>query len=118
MSDKPRSFWKRFAAAGEIDPRAALFLLVFASILIAGTMFNSGSAPKPNLLTTITVAPQEVTTPSPQVNQDIIEPTKTPLPEEYLSNQQQTIGLTLAAAALVLVVVVGVMYAFMRQAEG
>jgi len=36
-------------------------------------------------------------------------PTLTPLPEEFLTNSQQTIGITLAGAVLVLIVVIGVL---------
>ena len=36
-------------------------------------------------------------------------PTPTPLPEEFLTNSQQTIGVTLAGAVLVLIVVIGVL---------
>ena len=36
-------------------------------------------------------------------------PTRTPLPPEYITNSSQTIGITLAAAVLVLIVVIGVL---------
>jgi hypothetical protein len=49
-----------------------------------------------------TEAPGETATADPNAR-----PTRTPLPAEYLTNRNQTIGITLAAAMLVLIVVIG-----------
>jgi len=50
------------------------------------------------------LAAQMTQTPAP-----LGEPAPTPLPAEYLANSQQTIGITLVGALLVLIVVIGVL---------
>jgi uncharacterized membrane protein (UPF0136 family) len=50
------------------------------------------------------VAPQEAASPDPNVR-----PTRTPLPAEYYANSNQTTGIILASAVLVLIVVIGVL---------
>jgi hypothetical protein len=44
------------------------------------------------------------------------EPTRTPYPPEFLTNGRQTIGITLAGAILVLIVIIGV-YTFLPKKE-
>jgi hypothetical protein len=44
-------------------------------------------------------------------------PTLTPLPADFLTNSQQTIGITLAGAVLVLIVVIGVLVFLPRMEE-
>ena len=44
-------------------------------------------------------------------------PTRTPLPAEYLSNGNQTIGITLAAVVLVIIVISGVLLFLPRKDE-
>ena len=46
-----------------------------------------------------------------------VPPTSTPLPAEYLSNSNQTIGITLSATVLVVVVVAGVLLFMPRRGE-
>jgi hypothetical protein len=103
------------AVAGKIDPRLGLLFMLITVVLIAGTALNANSGadqPKQNL--TASPAAQQLTaTPAPGKIEG--ENTATQLPPEYQMNQQQTVGLTLAAAALVLVVVIGVLLAFMQN---
>jgi hypothetical protein len=109
-----------WSAAGGIDPRLALFFVLVAAITIAGTVFNAGDRPGRS---ESRPAAQEPTAASENVsgnesldeNRAAFTPTNTSLPVEFLTNQQQTIGLTLAAAALVLVVVIGVLSAFIQN---
>lgn len=59
-------------------------------------------------------AEMQVTSSPPVEEGTLVEPTPTdtratPLPPEYLSNGSQTIGITLAATILVIIVVVGVL---------
>jgi len=80
------------------DPRLVL------AVLIALIIFSSGSIlwpPEPSALQT---------TPTPRAVQAELSalPTATPFPPEYLSNEQQTVGPSVAASILVLVVVFGV----------
>jgi hypothetical protein len=46
-----------------------------------------------------------------------IEPSRTPYPPELLSNRQQTIGISLVAALLVLIVAGGVFSVFLRDRD-
>lgn len=81
-----------------------LATLVFLAVLI-GTMplstFGQNSA-----------SVQLTPTPDPAAG-----PTPTPLPVEFLTNSQQTIGVTLAGAVLVLIVVIGVLFFLPRMEE-
>ena len=45
-------------------------------------------------------------------------PTNTPLPAEFVSNSQQTIGITFAGAVLVLIVVIGVILFLPKKIDG
>jgi hypothetical protein len=57
-------------------------------------------------------AAQAAATPEPN-----LPPTRTPLPAEYLSNSNQTVGITLASVVLVLIVVGGVLLLLPRREE-
>ncbi len=81
-----------------------LATLVFLAVLI-------GTIPLSTLGQSGTVAQ-----PTPTVD-PAAGPTPTPLPAEFLTNSQQTIGITLAGAALVLIVVIGVLVFLPRMEE-
>lgn len=102
-------------AAGAIDPRVALFFALVTLVAIAGSVYNSPPEPSEGQSH---LSIQETPTAGPtasDIERENTRSTATPLPAEYLANQQQTIGLTLAAAALVLVVVIGVLSAFIQN---
>jgi hypothetical protein len=87
-----------------LNLRLGLIALVVVAIFISGAAWAGGA---PDTIPTATVSP----TISP-VNTGV---SPTPLPAELVNNQQQTIGLTLAAAILVLVVVIAVFNALIRS---
>lgn len=88
-----------------IDPRLTLMILLVTGVLIAGTALSQVRAQ-----TAPTATPTLAATP-PAVTSEPVDPSATPLPREFLENDRQTIGITFAALALVLVVVIGVMRA-------
>ena len=104
---------KHFTAAGRIDPRVGLLLLLISAVVIMGTALDASSTPSAARAgAAVLVHSAGAGTPSPSAS---VEVAATSLPPEYLTNQQQTIGITLAAAALVLIVVIGVLAAFVQN---
>lgn len=88
---------------GHLDPRLFILLVMVIGVILAGSAlnhWNSRQAAEPTLQPTYTSVVLESGTPQ-----------ATPLPLEYLQNDRQTIGPTLAALALVLIVVIGVIRA-------
>jgi hypothetical protein len=89
----------------KIDPRLILVLAIALLIFTSGyTSFHTIAAeaavtPTPSVLTP---------TPAPVILTSTLG-TATPFPPEYLTNEEQTVGPTVAAALLVLVVVAGVL---------
>jgi hypothetical protein len=75
------------------------------SRLAAGVMMQSGP-----LLRNLLQPAQE----TPEPNQS---PTRTPLPAEYLSNSNQTFGITLGSVVLVCIVLIGVLVLLPRMEE-
>jgi hypothetical protein len=108
-------FRKHFNAAGRIDPRVGLLLLLISAVVIAGTALDTRSSRSPSQAS-LAATPQPTSISATTSPDDAAaQLSATPLPPEYITNQQQTIGLTLAAAALVLVVVIGVLAAYIQN---
>jgi hypothetical protein len=96
--------------ARNIDPRIALIIVVALAIFMSGSSawFSKAApaaAPTPTL----------ISTPMPAKVDSSALPSPTPFPNEYLNNEEQTIGPTVAASLLVLVVTVGVLVHFLRR---
>jgi hypothetical protein len=106
---------KHFTAAGRIDPRVGLLLLLISAVVIAGSALDSASDPG-QFQAALTATPQSASNDigAPPDESDA-QLSATPLPPEYINNRQQTIGLTLAAAALVLIVVIGVLASYIQN---
>lgn len=83
----------------KVDPRLIL------TVLIALVIFTSGSS----IWLPRAAAPTPTPTPAPIHAEISALPTPTPFPADYLTNEEQTIGPTVAASLLVLVVVAGVL---------
>lgn len=88
-----------------------VIVLIAAAIFTAALAWSTaspanGAGSLPNSMQTQTVTPKQPAA-----------PTFTPFPPEYLSNAQQTIGITFAGAILVLIVVIGVIV-FMPKGNG
>lgn len=87
-----------------------ILLVICAFVIFLATLFGmpsfsaQGSGETPAQLLTLT----------PQAR---VEPTRTPFPEEFYSNGQQTIGITFAGAVLVLIVVIGVIVYIPRKID-
>ena len=81
------------------DQRTVLVLLVLLVFLFLGTAAAVSRPPDQHSLTP---------TPLGLTNSSPIEPTPSPLPRELQENQAQTIGPTIAATLLILIVIVGV----------
>jgi hypothetical protein len=92
-----------------IDRRILVILVVAVMFLFVGTAATKGTRPHPQAATltpaALTVTPAGKLTPSP-------------FPPELLENGNQTIGLTIAACILVLIVVVGILNALLRGGPG
>lgn len=92
-----------------------LLVLIVAAVFLAGMIWTkppalmraaNAATPTPGAGTetpSVSTATPGVLNPTPGKG------TKTPLPPEYLANADQTIGITLAGAMLVLIVVAGVL---------
>jgi hypothetical protein len=107
---------KQLTTAGAIDPRVGLLLLLLATVVIAGSALNAVSDPaRQQIAVNATPSATLENGTAVQPDDSDLQPTKTLLPAEYLTNQQQTIGLTLAATAVVMVVVIGVLAAFIQH---
>ena len=78
-------------AGGGLAERASNVDLSSAAAMQSGSVVNA-------------LLQQQAGTPDPN-----LPPTRTPLPPEYLSNSNQTVGITLASVVLVLIVVGGVL---------
>ena len=88
-----------------------MLVLVIALLIFAPgyTLFRARpDASTASASLTATPAPAEIAT-------DGVKGTPTPFPPEYLTNEEQTLGPTIAAALLVLVVVVGVLSKILRN---
>lgn len=95
---KSRNRWRKII-------NAQMLMVVAISIAFLSTMAWSAPYSSSEMQVTSTPSAEEGTA---------VEPTPTdtratPLPPEYLSNGSQTIGITLAATILVIIVVVGVL---------
>jgi hypothetical protein len=108
------------------DNRFALILAVIVLLIAAGARWNrplppepSSAAPEPALAGAVLPPgpgfPQLDETPSPDATP--VQPSRTPYPPELLSNRQQTIGISLVAALLVLIVSGGVFSVFLRDRD-
>ncbi|MBN1371003.1 MAG: hypothetical protein JW987_03505 [Anaerolineaceae bacterium] len=108
-SSLPRPEW--------LDNRLLLILVVTFFLLAAGAYSSQPSraaqASVPNSGAESAVLPQLEETPSPESTP--IQPSRTPYPPELLANRRQTIGISLVAALLVLIVAGGVFSVFLRD---
>jgi hypothetical protein len=88
--------------------RVTLWTVAVAIFIVGGMTLVSPSVPvrAQSSPFTVAVTPSVVSTTPTQ--------TPTPLPPELINNQRQTIGLTLVAMALVLIVVIGVFNTFVK----
>jgi uncharacterized membrane protein (UPF0136 family) len=85
--------------------------------LSAGASMQSGPALQ-NLLQQASVTPQAEAAPQEEASPDPnVRPTRTPLPAEYYANSNQTVGIIVASAVLVLIVVIGVLMLMPRRDE-
>jgi hypothetical protein len=110
-----RFLTKHFTAAGRIDPRVGLLLLLISAVVIAGSALDGTSDPA-RMQASLTATPQPASIDaSASPDASAAQLSATPLPPEYITNRQQTIGLTLAAAALVLIVVIGVLASYIQN---
>ncbi len=110
------SNWRKFRTAHRwhklLNPPVILVMGAFAIFL--ATLFwmppysAQGSGEMPAQLMALTAQA------TPQVR---VEPTHTPFPEEFLTNGQQTIGITFAGAVLVLIVIIGVIVYIPRKMD-
>ena len=98
-----------YARLLRLDPRIAVILLVAMIFLFVGTAASYGDRPHIQAAT-LTPVPSEITPGNPL--------TPSPFPPELLENGNQTIGLTIAASILVLIVVVGILNALLRGGPG
>jgi hypothetical protein len=92
-----------------LDPRIGVILLVASIFLIAGTASTNSTHTRTQLATSTPVA-QEIT---PE-----LQLTPSPFPPELLENGNQTIGLSIAASIIVLIVIIGVVNAMLRSSPG
>lgn len=107
---------KQLTTTGAIDPRVGLLIFLIATVVIAGSALNAVSDPaRQQVAVNATPSATLENGSAVQPGDPDLQPTKTLLPAEYLANQQQTIGLTLAATAVVMVVVIGVLAAFIQH---
>ena len=60
------------------------------------------------------VQPAQQATPNPELT---LQPTRTPLPAEYISNSNETVGITVASVVLVIIVIVGVLLLPRREEQ-
>lgn len=109
MKPNPPRFQAVLNQLMHLDPRIGVILLVALIFLIAGTA-STNSTPSKTQSATLTPVSQEIT---PE-----LQLTPSPFPPELLENGNQTIGLSIAAAIIVLIVVVGVMNALLRDSPG
>jgi hypothetical protein len=86
----------------------AVFVVFLATI--SWTSPLSADAPDSSLAA---AAQQATPTDNPEAG-----PTRTPFPPEYINNSRQSIGITFAAAVLVVIVIVGVLMFIPRNSEG
>jgi hypothetical protein len=110
------SSWHKFRTAHRwhtlLSP--SILLVMGAFVIFLATLFwmppysAQGSGEMPAQLLVLTAQA------TPQVR---VEPTRTPFPEEFLTNGQQTIGITFAGAVLVLIVVIGVIVYIPRKVD-
>jgi hypothetical protein len=93
--------WRRL-----INLRSLLLVLVSAAFFI--TLASTSRAEKPSSQPLFQAVPT-VTAPVVATQQPSARPTvtRTPFPPEFAANRNQTIGITLAGAVLVLIIVVG-----------
>ena len=105
------------------DNRFALILAVIVLLIAAGARWNRPLPPETGLPPNAppepalagAVLPQIAETPSPDATP--VQPSRTPYPPELLANRQQTIGISLVAALLVLIVSGGVFSVFLRDRD-
>jgi len=97
----------------KIDPRLVLVLAIALLIFTSGyTSYHTIAGE-----TAATPTPSPLTpTPAPVILTSTLS-TATPFPPEYLTNEEQTVGPTVAAALLVLVVVAGVLTQLFRHPQ-
>jgi hypothetical protein len=106
-----------------LDPRIGVIILVALIFLIAGTASTNSTPPQTQSARHIPVLypknPEQVLTPSPapiEITAEL-QLTPSPLPPELLENGNQTIGLSIAASVIVLIVIVGVFNAILRSSR-
>jgi hypothetical protein len=89
-----------------LDPRLVLFVLVALIIFTTGSSILQSTPAK--------------TTPTPAPIQAEISalPTPSPFPADFLHNEEQTVGPTIAASVLVLVVIIGVLSRLLQKNAG
>jgi hypothetical protein len=104
MKKRLRFFYRyisRSRRLRQIFTLQTMMVLVVAAAVIA--VLSATTANEATNQTLAAAATLQTVTPDPAAG-----PTRTPLPEEYINNSQVTIGITLGAAVLVLIVVFGV----------
>ena len=103
MKRKPTLFQAARQRLVQLDGRILFIVLVAIVFLIAGTASTQHNSPLPvNAL------------PTPTLTENLqLDPTPSLLPRELVENQNQTIGLSVAASLLVLIVLIGVFRALL-----
>ncbi|HEY9075917.1 MAG TPA: hypothetical protein VIO61_05200 [Anaerolineaceae bacterium] len=108
--NSPPSVLRQSRPYGKIKQQSRRSLDIILLVIFCGlALLNIAAWNAPERDTTIQVIP--TSTPMPSI---LTKPTSTPFPVEYLTNSRQTIGISIGAAMLTLIVVGGTLSVLAR----